>query len=139
MPGRERRQTPTRASDAPEAWAPYVAGWRARALAERQQREAFTDRARREALRLAQILCSEFGATRVYLFGSLARGWARLTSDIDLAVEGLAADLYLQACARIEAETDLPVDLVDLREAPPSLVRRVHEEGEVLLERSPSR
>lgn len=85
--------------------------------------------------RLAQIPYTEFHATRVYLFGSLTRGSARETSDIDLAVEGLDPQRYREACARLEHATAVPVDLIDLADAPKTLIQRVQEEGVVLRER----
>lgn len=136
---RRRQPAPVTPSETTDAWAPYVAGWKARARAGQQARFAYVQRARQEATRLAQILAAEFGATKVYLFGSLTRDWGRATSDIDLAVEGLAPDRYREACARIEAETDLPVDLVDLRDAPASLARRIRDEGVVLVEQPSTR
>jgi predicted nucleotidyltransferase len=75
-----------------------------------------------------------------YLFGSCARGDSGPTSDVDVA---LLADQPIDlmdlaaigACMR--AVVDRPVDVVDLRSAPPLLCRQVVAEGELLLVRDP--
>ncbi len=70
---------------------------------------------------------------RVFLFGSRARGDARRTSDIDVAIlpEGPIPDGLL-ARIRDELEESLvpfAVDLVDLRDAPTGLRERALQEG----------
>lgn len=60
-------------------------------------------------------LCREYGAHRVILFGSRAKGTATDRSDIDIAVSGIKkADVY-ELQERLE---DIPtlykIDLVDL-------------------------
>lgn len=70
---------------------------------------------------------------QVFLFGSWARGEPRRTSDIDVAVlPERDLDPGLLAALREElAELPVPytVDLVDLREAAPSLRAKVLREG----------
>jgi predicted nucleotidyltransferase len=59
----------------------------------------------------------EFGAKRVYLFGSLAEDLFRGTSDIDLVVEGLATDVYFKALSRISClSREFQIDLIPLEE-----------------------
>ena len=68
---------------------------------------------------------------RVYLFGSWARGEERVTSDIDLAIEGKeASELAMQVREALE-ESDIPyrVDVVNLMEASPELLANVRKEG----------
>jgi predicted nucleotidyltransferase len=70
---------------------------------------------------------------RVFLFGSRARGDHRVASDIDVAVLPLGP-IPAGLLARIREELDesqvpFVVDLVDLREAPPSLRERALREG----------
>lgn len=69
------------------------------------------------------------GATRIWLFGSLAWGGAHESSDIDLATEGLAADELLRAQGELLCAAPAPVDLVRLEEAPPELAARVRADG----------
>lgn len=112
--------------------APYVAGVRRRARlwakeCERAQRAARAD-ARRIALRLM-----EAGATRVMLFGSLARGDGFTPlSDIDLAVEGIAWSDYWRVFSEVSKLTSFGVDLVVLEDASPEFRHRIYLEGEDL-------
>lgn len=69
---------------------------------------------------------------RVFLFGSHARGLARRTSDIDVAIlsDDLPAGVLSEIREALE-ESTIPyqVDLVDLGHADPSLRERVLREG----------
>lgn len=102
---------------------------------ERTAREEWLANAKVVASRLADLLADEYRVERVYLFGSVASGQAHLRSDIDIAVDGIAAEDYYRAWARLERETDIPVDLVALSDANVSLVEKVRREGVVLFER----
>lgn len=109
-------------------------------------RKTWLERKRREeqdvlalqALLLKKVrLCSteikKLGADRVILFGSLATGRFRKGSDVDIAVEGLTAGTYFKAIGIVEDILgDVPFDLVDLREALPSVKEKMGKEGIVL-------
>ena len=106
-------------------------------LRRRQQQQQ--ERARERAERLLALLPSakatlagRHGAARVWLFGSLARGDSSATSDVDLAVEGLASELYFPALAALMELFGGPVDLVRMEEASPTLAQRVRDEGREL-------
>lgn len=81
-----------------------------------------------------------------YLFGSVARGEARRSSDIDLAVlyraapsptlEGLGISLQLQDV--LEEELGKRVDVIVLNTAPVDLVQRVLRDGQLLIDRDPA-
>lgn len=93
------------------------------------------ERARRLRSRLpAAVDClrERYGAKAVILFGSLANGSCRTDSDVDLAVTGLSEARYFKALADLMGIFEGPVDLVRLEEAPPSLIERIHAEGEPL-------
>nr|WP_290668423.1 nucleotidyltransferase domain-containing protein [Ardenticatena sp.] len=99
---------------------------RARALAARRER------AWAEARKAARLLKEEFGATRVVLFGSLAREGGRFfdeRSDIDLAVWGIAPRRFFVAWAAVEALGETPFDLVDGALASPTLRAVIESEG----------
>ncbi len=109
-----------------------AAGFSARVTAERK---ASADRAaelRRRARAAARKLAEHYGLRRVWLFGSLAWGEAHAASDVDLLVEGLAAEAWSTACALVEAEVEAPVDLVRIEEASPGLAARVQAQGILL-------
>ena len=74
---------------------------------------------------------TEQANVRVYLFGSWVRGEERISSDIDLAMEGEeASELAMQLREALE-ESDIPyrVDVVNLMEASPELLANVRKEG----------
>lgn len=80
-----------------------------------------------------------------YLFGSVARGTATATSDVDVAVlftaepPGTLAGLHLDLEAEIERAVGAPVQLVVLNRTPVDLVHRVLRDGILVLDRDPSR
>jgi len=86
-------------------------------------------RARTEAAAAARLLKDEFGASRVRLFGSLARGDADEGFDIDLAVEGIAPARFFAAYAAAGMLVTRKFDLIDLEDATPLLRSRVEEDG----------
>ena len=58
---------------------------------------------------------TEQANVRVYLFGSWARGEERVTSDIDLAIEGEdASEMAMQVREALE-ESNIPLDRIGLR------------------------
>ena len=97
--------------------AQYRRHWRERAEREATRRRELASRARAEAGRVAQVLVREFGASRIYLFGSLAQeGRFHEWSDVDLAVEGIAPERFFKAWAAAGAYSDVPIELVDMDE-----------------------
>ena len=77
----------------------------------------------------ARAALERAGATEIWLFGSLASGAVRETSDVDLATNGLRRERFFDALAELMELFAGPVDLVRLEDAPESLRRRVMEEG----------
>ena len=88
--------------------------------------------------RSANVVC-------VYLFGSEARGEAGAHSDADVAVllnedpPRTLAGLQLDMAGDLEDHLGREVDLVVLNTAPVDLAVRVLRDGELLLDRDPSR
>lgn len=79
---------------------------------------------------IAKELKSRFGASRVTLFGSLARGDFHRWSDIDLAVWGISPADYYRAVAFASGFSDLfKVDLVDVEDCSESLRQHIQREG----------
>jgi predicted nucleotidyltransferase len=89
------------------------------------------ERALQVAREAGRILREIFGASHVFLFGSLAtESWFHIRSDVDLAVEGLRPEDYWRADCRLESIGDgLEIDLVDMRTAPPGLKQAIHRDG----------
>jgi predicted nucleotidyltransferase len=86
------------------------------------------------AQRAADVLHTEFGVSRVSLFGSVLRpGLFHERSDVDLAVWGLDERRYLRALAALlDLEPDFSVDLVEFEHAQPGLQRLIEREGQPL-------
>jgi predicted nucleotidyltransferase len=93
---------------------------------ERAPERADADAALAAARQVAQMLKDEFGATHVWLFGSLASGAFTRYSDIDLATDGIAPERFFTCVARAEdVGGDYEVDVVDLGACRPAFRERV--------------
>lgn len=94
--------------------------------------------------RLRELLERQPAIACAYLFGSVARGAASSTSDIDLAVllEQPTADTLRGPLARLRLDLEdalgRSVDLVAMETAPPDLIHRVLRDGALLLDRNPN-
>ena len=83
------------------------------------------------ARKAATLLKSEFGAEKVFVFGSLLdESSFTLWSDIDLSALGIAVDKYYAAVAAIsDLSSSARIDLVDLESCRPSLRNTIYKEG----------
>jgi len=90
---------------------------------------------------LRSRLEAEPSIVAAWLFGSMARGSATRSSDIDVAIlqSGPAprtlADLPLDLQAELSSAMGREVQIVLLASAPPDLIHRVLRDGELLVER----
>ena len=75
---------------------------------------------------------TEFGATEVYLFGSVLTSSWEPESDLDVAVVGLRPEAFFRAMARVSDIVRRRVDLVDLGQDTP-FTRYLRSHGEELL------
>ncbi|HEU4370123.1 MAG TPA: nucleotidyltransferase domain-containing protein [Methylomirabilota bacterium] len=79
-----------------------------------------------------------------YLFGSVARGTSRATSDVDVGVllarppAATFADLPLDLEAELERLLGVPTQVILLDRAPADLAHRVLRDGRLLVDRNPS-
>jgi predicted nucleotidyltransferase len=79
---------------------------------------------------IATELIRYYGAKRVILFGSLARGDLHLRSDIDLAVWGIPASEFYRAVAFATGFSKTwKVDLVDADDCGETLSELIQKEG----------
>jgi predicted nucleotidyltransferase len=79
---------------------------------------------------IANELISHYGAKRVILFGSLARGDLHIRSDIDLAVWGIPArDFYRAVAFATGFSKTWKVDLVDGDDCNETLSELIQKEG----------
>lgn len=79
----------------------------------------------------AMLLRQEFGASRVVLFGSTARGSGFTDrSDIDLAAWGIAPDRFFAAVAAVTGlSANFQIDLVDVESCRPTLRSIIERDG----------
>ena len=83
------------------------------------------------ARKAATLLKSEFGAEKVFVFGSLLHESSfTLWSDIDLSASGIAAGKYYAAVAAVsDLSSSTKIDLVDMESCRPSLRDTILMEG----------
>lgn len=112
---------------------PYLRAWRERWAGQRRADAEAARSALAVAERLARRLRDEYGARRVVLLGSLARGEFRVGSDIDLAAEGIRDEDFFRAGAELEsAAGGLHVDVVPIESASSAFLAELAREGIVL-------
>lgn len=79
----------------------------------------------------AAAILKSFGATDVYLFGSVANGSSNEYSDLDFAVSGLPPKVFFKAMGSALNVLKREFDLVDLDEKSP-LADYLKSHGELL-------
>lgn len=86
---------------------------------------------RAAARRAANLLRAEFDVDRIVLFGSVARGaYLGPRSDVDVAVEGLAAGQHAQAVDRVQSVAGRArIDLVRFEQCSASLRKAIETTG----------
>lgn len=117
------------AMEARETIARYAALYREREQARLAALAGRAGELRAKLPEAAALLRAEFGAGRVGVFGSLARGDFAEASNVDLYVDRVAPGHYFQAIAALVALLDADVDLIELDRAPASLRDHIAEEG----------
>lgn len=101
----------------------------ARAQAEEEALIRRADLLRAAVRNAVPMLRQTFGATHVFLFGSLAWGGFRGDSDIDLAVEGLDAAKCIDITRELERSLGAPVEIFRLESLPVDFRQRIVTEG----------
>ncbi|MHB0875045.1 MAG: nucleotidyltransferase family protein [Anaerolineae bacterium] len=104
-------------------------GLRRQEAQQRQAVEARSERAWALARQAAALLKSEFGASRVVLFGSLMRpGQFHLRSDVDLAAWDVQ-DYFRAVSCLLDIDPEIEANLVEFRDASPGLQEAIRREG----------
>lgn len=120
-----------------DAYRSYIEAWQKRLRQEREALDQAAQQARKQAQVCAKALVEKYGAKRVYLIGSLARGSGfHSRSDIDLVVAGIAPERYFVVLADVAERAGREVDLILLESATPALLKCVDNEGVLLYERA---
>ncbi len=111
----------------------YATGWRARERARQQEDAEWRTRIQARLPQVVRMLAEDFGATRVLLFGSLARSAAGPESDVDLLVEGLRLERIIEATVRADRLlAEASADLVPADRVRPEVMTRALAEGILL-------
>jgi len=86
------------------------------------------------ALLKARDILSRNGATRIILYGSMARRDFNAESDLDLCVSGLAGANYFRAVGECLKELDFNVSVIPLENTLGYFRQRILQEGKVIYE-----
>jgi predicted nucleotidyltransferase len=117
----------------------YVEGFKSRAAAREARRRELEAKAAAAAASWVERLRRIPEVRRVILYGSLAKGTFGEGSDVDLAVEGLPAELHYRLASELEGESESEseprLDLERWEEFSPGFREVVLSYGKVLYER----
>jgi len=113
----------------------YVSAYKKRIQKEKEEEKILLQRLDKKAREAARFLGEKYNLQRIYLFGSIVNQETfHLNSDIDLAVEGLKSDEYLEAWGDLEDILNHKFDLVQIEKADNNLKVIIEHEGVVIYE-----
>jgi len=119
-----------------DRYARYRRAWQRRWREAEERQQEHIRQMREVAHKCARLLVEQYGARRVYLFGSLVSSrQLHERSDIDLAVEGLGPGrVYWRALSQLWRllPPGVELDLVPLEDAYPELAEYIRQEGELI-------
>ena len=115
----------------PEEMDTYRAAARRRQEQERRELAQREQRAWELARRAAALLREQFGATRVWVFGSLVKkGCFTPWSDVDVAAWGIRPeDTFRAIGAVMDIDAEIEVNLVDVNTCRPEFLVSIEREG----------
>ncbi|MCK4418228.1 nucleotidyltransferase domain-containing protein [Candidatus Aerophobetes bacterium] len=89
---------------------------------------------RKTTERCVWVLKDKYKVSRVFLIGSLVKGFIHERSDIDLVVEGLSPDLYMKALTELWdlLPAGVELNLIPYEDAFESLKEKAINEGELI-------
>jgi predicted nucleotidyltransferase len=96
-------------------------------------RKSFPDDIARDIETIESILL-RYGAWKIILYGSLARGDYRADSDIDICCEGIPPEHYFRALAECLMATQRRVSVLDFASIQGYFKERILHEGKILYE-----
>jgi predicted nucleotidyltransferase len=83
-------------------------------------------------LKTFETILRRYGAKKIILYGSLARGDYKSTSDIDLCYEGIPDYDYFRVLSECILQANRRFNLVDLKTAKGYFKNRILNEGKVI-------
>ncbi len=83
-------------------------------------------------IRAIEQILLQYGAEKVILYGSMARGDYHANSDIDICVEGLPHQNYFRAFAACMMQAQRPMSVLDFSDTYGYLRERILEEGKII-------
>jgi len=88
------------------------------------------------AQKIAKMLKEKYKVKRIFLIGSLVKGYVHERSDIDIVVEGLPPEAYIKALvdASDVVQWKVEVNLIPFEDAFESLREKTLKEGELIYE-----
>ncbi|MGB3765161.1 MAG: nucleotidyltransferase domain-containing protein [Phormidesmis sp.] len=110
----------------------YIDYWRSRQAKRVAQEKVWEEAAWAEVEKVARLLKSQFGVTKVIVFGSLVSDRFGEDSDIDIAAEGMADADFFEALAAVNAKSDRWIDLKPIESLDARFRDRVFETGRVV-------
>lgn len=86
------------------------------------------------AKRCVEVLKDKYKVKKVFIIGSLAKGFVHEKSDIDLVVEGLSPDSYMKAITELWdiLPPGVELNLIPFEDAFESLKEKAIKEGELV-------
>lgn len=85
-------------------------------------------------IRKIESILIHYGAVKVILYGSLARGDYKVDSDIDICYEGISDESYFRAVAECLMESQRRVSILDFKSIKGYLKQRILKEGKLVYE-----
>ena len=86
--------------------------------------------------KIAQMLKEKYKVKRIFLIGSLVKGYVHEKSDIDLVVEGLSPNAYIKALVDASdiVQWKVEINLIPFEDAFETLKEKTLREGELIYE-----
>ncbi|MEL6938275.1 MAG: nucleotidyltransferase domain-containing protein [Cyanobacteria bacterium J06598_1] len=110
----------------------YIDYWKARQVEYDAQCKVWEQEAWVDVKSVSALLRSQFGATKIVVFGSLVKDRFGEDSDIDLAVEGMNSRDLFKALVAVNKCSRREIDLKPMEDLDPYFKQRVLETGTMI-------
>ena len=107
----------------------FIDYWQQQQQQQAAQLDSLKHQAWQDVKRITQVLRQQFGATGVFVYGSLVKDRFTADSDIDIAVTGLAKERFYEAVAVVNDVCDRWVDLKPIESLEPYFWQRIQSQG----------